>query len=555
MRLAEALLFALKARGARAVFGIPGDFALPFFKVAEESGILPLHTLSHEPAVGFAADGAARMGDGAARMGASLGVAAVTYGAGALNMVNPVAGAYVEKSPLVVISGAPGRHEGDSGLMIHHQGKTLDSQFNIFKEITCAQTRLDDAATAPGEIARVLGACRDHSRPVYIELPRDMVAAEIGDIPADPVLPCDADAVAACADDVLATLAKAQRPVLLVCAEVRRYGLEHKVAELSRRLSAPVVTTFMGRGLLSGTAAPPAGVYLGVAGDPDITRLVEESDGLLMLGAILCDTNFSISKRKIDMRSAVHVADRRVTLGWRSYADIPADRLVEALLERLPAAPAAPNDTRPAVTPHAVPLGLVADDNLIEPMDIARAVNDLFRRHGPAPIAGDVGDCLFTAMDMSDDGLMAPGVYAGMGFGVPAGMGAQAVSGKRMLILVGDGAFQMTGWELGNARRMGVDPVVIVFNNASWEMLRTFQPESAFNNLEERRFADMAPLLGGDGYRAATRSQLATALETAWTTRGKFQLVEAMIPRGRMSDTLTRFIAGTRRMHAPSGGE
>ena len=94
MNLAESLLHGLRDHGARQVFGIPGDFVLAFFKVVEESGILPLHTLSHEPSVGFAADAAARVAGG-------LGVAAVTYGAGALNMVNPVAAAYAEKSPLV----------------------------------------------------------------------------------------------------------------------------------------------------------------------------------------------------------------------------------------------------------------------------------------------------------------------------------------------------------------------------------------------------------------------------------------------------------------------
>src|SRR5689334_25440464 len=101
MHVGEALLSALKRNGAREIFGIPGDFVLPFFDVVEQSAILPLYTLSHEPAVGFAADAAARIG-------ARLGVAAVTYGAGALNMVNAVALAFAEKSPLVVISGAPG---------------------------------------------------------------------------------------------------------------------------------------------------------------------------------------------------------------------------------------------------------------------------------------------------------------------------------------------------------------------------------------------------------------------------------------------------------------
>ena len=87
MNLAEALLNAFKDHGIKEIFGLPGDFALPFFKVIEESSILPLYTLSHEPAVGFAADAAARCH-------CRPSVAAVTYGAGALNMVNAVAAAY-----------------------------------------------------------------------------------------------------------------------------------------------------------------------------------------------------------------------------------------------------------------------------------------------------------------------------------------------------------------------------------------------------------------------------------------------------------------------------
>jgi indolepyruvate decarboxylase len=89
MNITESLLYALKAHGAVRVFGIPGDLALPFFRIIEESAILPLHTLSHEPGVGFAADAAARIN-------CALGVAAVTYGAGALNMVNSVASAYAD---------------------------------------------------------------------------------------------------------------------------------------------------------------------------------------------------------------------------------------------------------------------------------------------------------------------------------------------------------------------------------------------------------------------------------------------------------------------------
>jgi indolepyruvate decarboxylase len=135
-----------------------------------------------------------------------------------------------------------------------------------------------------------------------------------------------------------------------------------------------------------------------------------------------------------------------------------------------------------------------------------------------------------------------------MGFGVPAGLGVQAASGERPLILVGDGAFQMTGWELGNCRRYGWDPIVIVFNNASWEMLRTFQPESKFNDLDDWRFADAAAALGGEGCRVHTRREFKAALDHALATRGHFQLIEAMIPRGVLSDTLARFVAGVKRV-------
>ena len=176
MNVGESLLHALRDHGAQQVFGIPGDFVLPFFKVVEESAILPLYTLSHEPSVGFAADAAARVA-------CAPGVAAVTYGAGALNMVNPVAAAYAEKSPLVVISGAPGQRESRGGLLLHHQVKRLDSQFAIYREITCDQASLHDPASAPREIARVLHSCLTQSRPVYLELPRDVVFEPCAPVP------------------------------------------------------------------------------------------------------------------------------------------------------------------------------------------------------------------------------------------------------------------------------------------------------------------------------------------------------------------------------------
>jgi len=533
--LAHALLDALKSHGAREIFGIPGDFALPFFREIERTRTLPLHTLSHEPGVGFAADAAARYRSG-------LSVAAVTYGAGALNMVNPTAQAYAEKSPVVIISGAPGAAEGQHGLGLHHQVKHLDSQHLIYKELTAAQAVLNDAATAPAEIVRVLAAARRLSRPVYIELPRDMVGVPVQPVPMPVAETPTTDAAAAAAREILDRLERARNPALLLCVEVRRYGLEAKVAELARKLRIPTATTFMARGILAGSDAPLIGTYLGLAGDPSIRETIESSDALLMLGVILCDTNFGVSEKLIDRRNSILAFDRAVRFGHHLYPEIALADLVDALLTI--AKPL--GEARRAFEPD-YPSGLVRDGSPILPSDIACAVNDLFAARGRMPIASDMGDCLFTAMDIVNTELVAPAYYATMGPGIPMGLGLQVASGKRPLILVGDGAFQMTGWELGNARRLGLNPIVLLFNNTAWGMLKVFQSETRYNDLDDWRFADIAPSLGGIGRRVATRAALADALAAAHADTASWQLVEIMIPRGEYSRTLTRFVAAAKK--------
>jgi indolepyruvate decarboxylase len=528
MKLAHALLQALKDFGAGEIFGIPGDFALPFFKHIEQSNILPLYTMSHEPGVGFAADAAGRYRS-------TLGVACVTYGAGALNMINPVATAYAEKSPLVVISGAPGAAERTMGLGLHHQVKHLDSQMLIMREVTCAQCVLDDPATASAEITRVLTAARQLSRPVYIEFPRDMVDAEVSSVPGlQPSSPA-VEAARAAAHQTLEMLAAANKPAMLLGVEVRRYGLERKVAKLAKKLGIPVLTSFMGRGILAETGAPTTGTYLGLAGEPATRRLVERSDGLLMLGVILCDTNFGVSKRQVDMRTAIQAFDSVVRFEHHQYPAVTLEAFVDALLAK--AKPL--GNAKPVVAKY--PHGLKPGNRSIKPQDVATAVNDFFTKNGVMPIASDMGDCLFTAMDIDHTALVAPGYYATMGTGIPFGIGLEAASGKRALIMVGDGAFQMTGWELGNCKRLGLKPIVLVFNNTAWGMLKAFQKDTGYNDLDDWHFADLAANMGGKGTRVTTTAQLVDALTAAQADTTCFQLIEIMLPSDALSDTLTRF--------------
>src|ERR1700761_126135 len=148
------------------VFGIPGDFALPTFRWLEQSP-LKIITMTHEPSVGFAADGYARVH--------GLGVACVTYCVGGLNMLNAIACAYAEKSPVIVISGGPSPSDRKHDPLVHHKVKTFDTQKRIYDEVTCASTVLLDPETAAEEIIRVVTAVQAQCRPGYIEIPYDVV--------------------------------------------------------------------------------------------------------------------------------------------------------------------------------------------------------------------------------------------------------------------------------------------------------------------------------------------------------------------------------------------
>lgn len=526
--LGQVLARALVAHGAREVFGLPGDFALPLFQAFHDAGCLPMHQLLHEPGVGFAADAAARMHG-------SLGVALVTYGAGALNMVNPIANAYAEHSPVVVVSGAPGIVERRRNLRLHHQVKSLESQRRIFAEVTCDSAILESAERAPEEIARVLRSAREHSRPVYLEVPRDLVNTPAAEVTPLPPSPWDPEAVEACAEDILERLRAAKRPAMLVDVEVRRYGLEARVAELAERLGVPVATTLLGSGLMADHPGLVRGIYFGAAGDDEVTVLIEDADALLALGVIPTDVNLGVALN-FDWRRVIDASERSVRVGHRRYDDLPLAALIEALLAQVPAA-AAPRPA-PAATRRDLPPPRDAAD--LTPADIALAI-DRVRRKTPFPIAVDVGDCLFTAVDLEPGLLVASAYYTTMGMAIPAALGIQAATGQRALALVGDGAFHMTANELAQATHPGWDPIILVMNNAEWTMLRSFQGKGVKLGLPDLDLAQYARALGGEGQRATTPAELEAALAAAIERRGRFQLIDARLPPGRISGRLQRF--------------
>ncbi len=563
LTLGRALLDALADRGARCLFGIPGDFIIPLFREARRRPPghthLPLYGLTHEPAVGFAADGAARQGGG-------LGVAMVTYGAGALNLVNTVANAWAEKTPLVVISGAPGLAERRRPLLIHHQVKYLDSQAKIMAELTVDHAVLDAPAHAPARIARVLDAALHHSRPVYLELPRDLVDAPCEPVPAPLPLPFDPALARLAAALTHRLLRTAKRPLLLIDVEVRRFDLEPIVARLAADLGLPVVTTLSGRGLLAGTQLV-SGTWLGRAGDPEVDALVTHSDLIVALGLIHSDTNLSATYIPNGVhRDTLHFASGRsvlidacdgrvnfvphdhplaavVGVGDVSY-DLPLRPYLEALASLVAHDPIS-REPAPATIRRAPRHAPPAHDNdaPIDPDAVADAINALFAVHGPMPIVSDVGDCLFTCAAIDDCAILAPAYYATMGYAIPAALGAMAATGERVLVLVGDGAFQMSGLELAAATPHGLDPIVIVFDNRGWEMVKQFDDLSPHHDLPPVDFAAIARALGGRGHTVSSQAGLVAALAEAHAERGHVHVIHVVLEPNTTSSALAAFAA------------
>ncbi|WP_105169747.1 indolepyruvate/phenylpyruvate decarboxylase [Pseudoalteromonas sp. T1lg23B] len=532
MTLAHTLLQALKSFGAKQAWGIPGDFILPFFREMEQSQILPVYSLSHEPCVAFAADASARLHDG-------IGVLAVTYGAGALNSVNAVAQAYAERSPLVVLAGMPSQSEMELGLQLHHQVKSIDSQVHIFKEITCAQVRLDDVNSAADKIARVLQICKEQSQPVLIEIPRNMSSVACDDLvinvtKEEPKL----TATDKCLADIESLITNAQRPVVIAGVEVKRYDLEEQLCSWVNTLDVPCFTTLMGTGIAAELPnSPVKGTYLGEAGDPSIAAVVEQSDLVILVGAILSDSNFAISAETLSRTKAIFIEHREVNLGHYSYHGIALKTVLSQL------ATSAKPKNWDFHLPHHVEERIHSDvpEGVIAPMMIADALNRCFEQYGRLPVASDVGDCLFVSQGLRNTAVIAPGYYASMGFGVPAGFGIQATTGRRPVVLVGDGAFQMTGMELGHCRRYGFTPIIVLLNNQGWEMIRAFAPDSQAADLGLWPFADMATHFGGVGKRVSTPDDLQQALNSAFEDPSQFYLIDVQIPKGCMTPSLAHF--------------
>lgn len=524
----------LASKGVTHVFGLPGDFALPAFRWLQQSE-LEIITLTHEPSVGFAADGYARAH--------GLGVAMVTYCVGGLNMVNPVACAYAEKSPVLVISGGPSPTDRGKDVLMHHKVRSFDTQRRIYEEVTCANTVLSDPETAGDEIMRVVDAVLEHSRPGYIEVPFDVVDMPIRlpKLVNRPVATSNADNLAAMLEDAAVAINKAKRPVIVADIELHRHGLTDLALEVAHKFNIPVASTLLSKSIISETDPLFIGVYSGPLSTAEVQEYVEGSDCLILLGAFITDVwfGFMSTSEKLSRKHTMVATTEKMQIGSRTYEQV----VLKEFLEQLRNAPITPRKTGalPPQPPEPVPLKA---EERPQPISMANFFRILGLHVGENnTITCDTGDAMFGAIALrtkKPSNFLADAYYLSMGFAMPAAIGAMAAQpDNRVFVIVGDGAFQMTGTELSTAAKFGMKPIVFVLNNDGYGTQR-FILDGPFNEILRWNYTKMVDMLGkGKAYKVTTNGELESAITTAIAS-DELALIEVVLPRNDASIPLKR---------------
>src|SRR5579863_8543306 len=320
------LIQRLQDYGIEHVFGIPGDFVLQFYSMLSESPVQVVGC-TREDNAGFAADAYARVH--------GMGATCVTFSVGGLSMCNSIAGAYAEKSPVVVVSGAPGVDERRDDPLLHHRVRDFNTQREVFEKITVASASLDDPLTAFREIDRCLAACERYKRPVYLEIPRDRVRTKclypVTTRQERPV--SDKLALREALDEAAKMINTCPRPIIIAGVEMHRFGLGEEVVKLAEKHKIPMCATLLGKSVVSEKHPLYLGIYEGAMGREPVRKFVEESDCIILLGTFMTDIDMGVYTAKLDIGKCVYVTSDFLQIRHHHFNDVLLSDFVRGLLK------------------------------------------------------------------------------------------------------------------------------------------------------------------------------------------------------------------------------
>jgi indolepyruvate decarboxylase len=284
-----------------------------------------------------------------------------------------------------------------------------------------------------------------------------------------------------------------------------------------------------------------AGVYEGAMGRPEVTDLVESADCLLMLGCFLTDINMGIWTAKLDPSKCIDATSEALRIKRHHYCDVRLDDFIRGLIARK--LKVARTSIKKRSPPFAGLEKAEPGTKLTSALLFAR-LNRMLRASPGMTVIADIGDSLFGAADLEmhrQTEFLSPAYYTSMGFGVPAAVGAGMANPEaRILVVVGDGAFQMTGMEISTIARYGLNPIVVVLNNHGYTTER-FLLDGPFNDIGDWAYHKVPDVIGaGLGLEARTVGELDRALETAQLNVRSFSLINAHIDPYDRSPALDR---------------
>jgi len=548
----------LREIGVGHVFAIPGDYIAEYVATLDDpklnAGLIRVHP-NNEMCATYAADGYGRATND------TVGCVAFTYGVGAINAAQAVAGAYVEQVPLVVINGSPSiaqfNSTRDQGVLYHHMINGSHTDQRIFEEMTEIAVRIDNPATAPALIDAALTTCITASRPVYIELVNQTGGMACAAVPASPLcrvpVPAHTTSVTEAADAIETHLRTAANAVVVAGSEIARAGLQDKLAELLSAMDVPYVTSPLGKSVLSELRDDLRfeGVYFGKSSPPAVQELMTSADCILALGVQDTDFNYlgivtpDYVAPGTDLPGPTHIQarDGAVLVGRQLayWGDVDLASILDELIRRLPVGESLPGAPFPGSTVAEDPIAgsVDLDPNAHLTYDSFKALlyRDFLATHTadeyPQVIA-DSGFSFLSNIDLpcGEGGYIAQLAWAAIGYGVGATAGVtlanEAVGrNRRTVTITGDAAFAESVNAIGTVAQLEQDAVIFVMDNRVYAVEQWLINADAFCPNSDVKFAPLTDVpqgriwdyvklaegFGGIGHAVETNAELSDVLE------------------------------------------
>ncbi|WP_285655395.1 thiamine pyrophosphate-binding protein [Actinomycetospora sp. NBRC 106375] len=544
--VADHLVDRLAELGVDRIFGVPGDYSLAMLDHVTHHPTVRWTGCTNELNAGYAADGYGRL----------RGIAALctTFGVGELSAINAIAGAYAEHVPVVHVVGAPALSAQAQRRPVHHTlGDGVFGHFTaMHTDITVARASLtfDDAVA---EIDRVLREVRDRRLPGYLVVPADVAAAPAERattaLPA-PVDTTDPEALAGFVETARRLLESASSPddvAVLAGLSVHRLGAAETLAGLVAAGPLPHATTPWAKSLVDESAPRFAGTYTGAASPPATRAAIEDAAVLIVAGVTFTDLDSGMFTQHITRSRTIDVGPRTASVGAASFAPVELPTALAAL-QGLVADVAdrregpAPSEPLAAPTPAA---DTAPDDEPLGQDGLWREVG-AFLRSGDVVLADQGTSFYGMAPHRLPHGVTFVGqpLWASIGYTLPALLGTcTAKPGQRGVLLIGDGAAQMTATELATVLRERIPAVIVVVDNDGYTVERAIHgPAEPYNDITPWDWPLLARAMGGGDQVVASRVDTVGALRTALADADahpeRVTLVQAVVPRDDVPELL-----------------